>query len=107
MSKKADFRKVKKQFEEELIAKGTAMALDLQTEAVEGAPWNDITGNARNSIRGSAGWQGLTFLIVLSGNMDYSVWLELAHEKRYAILKPTIDKNRDALEKSVRAIIGD
>ncbi len=65
----------------------------LEAEAKRDAPWTDRTSNARNSIQGTAGWDGDVLKVILSGGMHYSVYLELAHEKRFATLKPTIDKN--------------
>lgn len=75
-----------------------AMYADTAAKKMEGeaklyAPWTDRTGNARNSIKGESGWDDDKLKIVLSGNMDYSVYLELAYGKKYAILKPTIDRN--------------
>lgn len=68
-------------------------AQSMEAEAKTNARWEDRTSNARNSIQGSFGWEGSKAKITLSGNMDYSVCLELAHEKRFAILVPTIQRN--------------
>ncbi len=68
-------------------------ALKMEGQAKQNAPWTDRTSNARNSIRGSFGWRGDHCVIVLSGGMEYSVYLELAMSKKYAILYPTILKN--------------
>ena len=71
---------------------GTA-AEKMEGEAKEKAPWTDRTSNARNSIQGGFGWQGDSAIITLSGNVDYFVFLELAHGKKYSILVPTIHAN--------------
>lgn len=55
-----------------------------------GAHWYDKTGNARGSITGDHYWKGTKLVVRLSGGMEYSVYLELAHEKRYATLQPTV-----------------
>ena len=62
----------------------------LENYAKQNAPWTDRTGHARQRLTGDAeeverGWQ-----IALSQGVDYGVYLELAHEKKYAILQPTI-----------------
>ena len=57
------------------------------------APWTDRTSNARNSIQGDFDWRGNRCIITLSGGMEYSVYLELAMGKKYAILYPTVLKN--------------
>lgn len=68
-------------------------AKKMEGQAKNKAPWVDRTSNARNSIRGDFGWKGNNAVITLSGNMNYFVFLELAHEKKYAILVPTIQGN--------------
>lgn len=79
-------------------------AKKMEAEAKQNAPWTDGTGNARNSIRGDFGWKGKHAVITLSGNMEYSVWLELAHEKKYAILVPTIERNAPEILRAYRRI---
>lgn len=77
----------------------------MEAEAKTNAPWMDITGNARNSIQGNFNWQGTKAAMQLSGNMEYFVYLELAKEKRYAILKPTIDKNASRILSSFQKLV--
>lgn len=83
--------------------------------AKDNAPWTDRTGNARQSIDGGFKWDGDKCMSYVSGNMDYSPYLELAHankngddipvettpsfaklelakEGKYAILRPTVRK---------------
>lgn len=67
-------------------------ALKMEADAKRNAPWTDRTGNARNSIQGGYGWDGDKLVIILSGNVSYFVYLELANEKKYAILVPTTEK---------------
>jgi hypothetical protein len=72
-------------------------AKKMEGQAKRGAPWTDRTSNARNSIQGDFGWRGSRCVIALSGGMDYSVFLELAMGKRYAVLYPTILKRAPAI----------
>ena len=63
----------------------------LENHMKQNAPWTDRTGHARQRLTGDAeevkkGWQ-----ITLSHGVDYGIFLELAHEKRFAILAPTIE----------------
>ena len=67
-------------------------AKKMESDAKRNAPWTDRTGNARNSILGNFDWEDNKAVITLSGNVNYFVYLELAHGKKYAILKPTIEK---------------
>ncbi len=82
-------------------------AKKMESDAKREAPWIDRTGNARNSIQGDFGWEGDKCKIVLSGNMDYSVYLELAHEKKYAILEPTIQKNAPEVLRGYQRLVKD
>lgn len=82
-------------------------AKKMMKEAKRNAPWIDRTGHARQNIEGSSGWEGDKHRIVLSGGMDYSVYLELAHEKKYAILKPTIDKNAAEILRGYQRLVRD
>lgn len=83
---------------------GDTSAKKMEAEAKQNAPWVDRTSNARNSIQGNFGWKGKHAVITLSGNMEYSVYLELANEKKYAILVPTIERNAPEVIKAYRRI---
>lgn len=98
-------QKAAKQVRAAIGAYADTAAKKMEGEAKMNAPWADRTGNARNSIQGDFGWQGNKAVITLSGNMDYSVYLELAHEKKYAILKPTIDRNAPEILKGYQRLV--
>ena len=54
-------------------------------------PWTDRTGDARKRLSARAYMQDdHTFAIELAQGVDYGIYLELAHEKLYAIIMPTI-----------------
>ncbi len=84
---------------------GDTEAKRMEAYAKENRPWIDRTGNARNSIQGKFGWRGNDATIRLSGNMPYSVWLELAYGKKYAILKPTIERHAPAILKGYKKAV--
>lgn len=73
-------------------AYGRSAAAKLEQEAKQGAPWRDRTGLARQTIAGVADWHGSAFRIGVAGNMNYSPYLELAREKQYAVLWPTVTR---------------
>lgn len=79
-------------------------ALKLEAEAKTNAPWSDITSNARNSIQGSSEWRGGELVVRLTGNINYFVFLELAMEKRFAILMPTIHLNSTDIFKGYKNV---
>jgi len=73
-----------------LAAAGALAANELQEIAKRTAPWEDITGAARREIVGSASVQGNVLTIRLAGLTFYSIFLELANERNWAVLLPTL-----------------
>ncbi len=53
------------------------------------APWTDRTGNARLGLRARHEKVGDASVLVIFHTMPYGVYLELAHDGKYAILGPT------------------
>jgi hypothetical protein len=80
-------------------------AKKLEGIAKENASWTDRTANARQSIRGDFGWEGDKCKIILSGNIEYFVYLELANDEIYAILKPTIEENTPEILKGYQRLV--
>lgn len=65
-------------------------ALRLQNYMRDNAKWTDRTGHARQRLTGTANKVTSGYRITLAQGVDYGIWLELAHEKRFAIIQPTI-----------------
>lgn len=72
-------------------------ALKLQNSARKNAPWTDRTGHARQRLTCITKVVDNGFQEELSHGVDYGIWLELAHEKRFAIIDPTIKKEGPAI----------
>lgn len=66
-------------------------ALQLQNQAKMRAPWTDRTGAARGRLNSYVTAEPSSIRIWLAHGVDYGIWLELAHEKHFAIIQPTID----------------
>lgn len=66
-------------------------ALKLQNYAKENRRWTDRTGHARQRLRGYSGRTHTGYRLYLAHGVDYGIWLELANEKRYAIIPQTIE----------------
>lgn len=64
----------------------------LEGRAKTNALWTDRTGNARNGLFGSAEVKGNEVFIRLGHSIEYGIFLELANDGRFAVLKPTIDQ---------------
>ncbi len=74
-----------------VIAMAKNWAGELEGRAKQGAPWTDRTTNARNGLRGEVAVGTNEVKIVLAHSVDYGVFLEIANDGKYAILKPTLD----------------
>lgn len=66
-------------------------ALKLQNFAKENRKWTDRTGHARQRLNGSVGRISNGYRITLAHGVDYGIWLELAHEKKYSIIPQAIE----------------
>lgn len=53
--------------------------------------WQDVTGAAKASLKGLVSVpKEHQVRITLAHGVNYGIWLELAHEMNYAIVRPTI-----------------
>ena len=66
------------------------VAKDLESYAKIHRPWTDRTGRARQGLSGYVEPTATGYRIYLAHTVDYGIWLEMAHEKRFAILEPTV-----------------
>lgn len=64
--------------------------LKMQSYAQQNAKWTDRSGAARQRLKSGVERRESGYWIRLSYGVDYGIWLELAHEKKYAILPDTI-----------------
>ena len=62
----------------------------LEGSAKENRRWTDRTGQARQRLNGSVGKVPEGYKIYLAHGVDYGLWLELAHERKYSIIPETI-----------------
>jgi len=70
-------------------------------------PWTPRTGNTTNSIRGTVVEASDEIIrVVLSAGMDYDVFLELAHEGKWAWLWPAIVACKDQIKAILRKRLG-
>lgn len=66
-------------------------ALSLQNNARTNARWTDRTGHARQRLTGDVLTVVNGYKLRLAHGVDYGIWLELAHEKRFSIIPETIE----------------
>lgn len=63
---------------------------DFESYAKENRPWTDRTGQARQRLNGYVEDMKNGKRVCLAHGVDYGIFLEYCHEKRFAILEPTI-----------------
>lgn len=68
----------------------TSGAQKMEGWAKENRPWTDRTGAARQRLKGSAYQIDKGYRLEIAHGVNYGIFLELAHERRFAILEPTI-----------------
>lgn len=72
---------------------GETVGRDMERYAKERRPWKDRTGQARQRLHGYVERPSHTTIrIYLSHGVDYGTSLEYGHEKRYAIIYPTLHR---------------
>lgn len=79
----------------------------LEKDMKENAPWQDRTGNARQGLYGTASMDSKEIKIRIGHTMDYGVFLELARDGKYAILKPTRAKHQRDIRESFQELWGE
>ena len=93
-----DKSKLKKNLDKMSVKIGAAIlmyastkASELQAKMKRNRPWTDRTGMAKALLNAKVSQPDKnTVRITLMHGVDYGIWLELAHEKNYAIIAPTV-----------------
>jgi len=68
--------------------------------------WHKQSGLARAGLHGGSFWQNpFILMIFIAHSMSYGVYLELAHDRKYAILEESRDKFKDSFYNGVKKIM--
>lgn len=79
---------------------------EMESYAKANRKWTDRTGLAKGNLRSVVSQPKKNLIrITLSHGVDYGVFLELANEQKYAIIKPTLEKYEPELMESVRGLL--
>ena len=82
-------------------------AAQLEAYAKQNAPWKDITGISRQTISHDVKSERYKQTIILRGGVSsHFIFLELAFERRYAIIEPTMIKMAPGVVRGWKRIIG-
>lgn len=84
---------------------GKKLEAEAKSQIAKNIPWTNRSHQALQKTKGGYEWQGTKCVPYISGDTDYYVYLELAHEKKHAILKPTIDKLSPEILKGMKNIL--
>ena len=66
-------------------------AAKMRSSAQSNAKWTDRSGAARQRLNAYVSAMADGYRITLAHGVEYGIWLELAHEKRFAIIPQTIE----------------
>ena len=101
---KEGFDQLRKKVEAGLMIYGETVAKDFESYAKANRPWTDRTGNARQRLKGyvEAFLHGVR--ICIAHGVSYGIHLELSHEKKYAILEPTVRLKSNEAIKGIKAM---
>lgn len=77
----------------------------LENYAKQNAPWTDRSGRARLGLNSYTEKTPFGYRLIIAHGVDYGIWLELAHEKKYAILNKTIQQNTNDIMKGFTKLI--
>ena len=81
-------------------------AKKFQNYAKNNRPWTDRTGHARQRLVGWVETLSNKTRIYIGHGVDYGVYLELCHEKRYAILQKTVNANSGEVLEGYKKLLG-
>jgi len=76
--------------EKAIMAYGETQGKKLERKAKLGRKWTDRTAQARNRLHSDCTTYEKGIRIILSHGVDYGAYLEFAHEKRFAVIYPTL-----------------
>jgi hypothetical protein len=79
-------------------------AAKMEKHMKDKASWQDRTGNARAGLFARPDIEGNDIIIRVAHSVEYGVYLELARDGKYAILKPTVERFAEDVAESYRKL---
>ena len=82
--------------------KATVIESDMKVKR----PWGDDTNAAKDRLNVSVSQPNPNIIrMTLAHGVNYGIWLELANEKKYAIIAPTVNKFAPEIVEDLRGIM--
>lgn len=69
------------------------------------ARWTDRTGAARTGLTAISSRDRQAFYILMAYAVNYGIWLEIAHDRKYAIITPGMRIIGDKLMKDLQMLL--
>ena len=105
-SLKKNIDKMSVKFGAVVLMYSATKASELQAKMKVNRPWTDRTGMAKATLNAKVSQPSQNIIrITLAHGVDYGIWLELAHEKNYAIIAPTIREEGPRIVKDLNNLM--
>ena len=89
-----------------ILMYASTKASKLQAQMKMERPWTDRTGMAKATLRSVVSQPKEDLVrITLAHGVSYGIWLELAHQKQFAIIGPTIQKESPKIMSEMQGIL--
>lgn len=89
-----------------VLMEAETVSKEMESYAKVNRKWTDRTSLAKDNLRSVVSQPRKNLIrITLSHGVDYGVFLELANEQKYAIVKPTLEKYEPEIMESVRGLL--
>lgn len=76
-----------------ILMYASTKAAELEAKMKQNRPWTDRSNMAKATLNAKVSSPSINVIrITLAHGVDYGIWLELANEKKYAIIGPTIEQ---------------
>lgn len=81
-------------------------ALAIESDMKNNRPWTDRTGMAKATLKTFVSRPDAKVVrITLAHGVEYGIWLELANEQNYAIILPTLKKEKNVVIKDMEGLL--
>lgn len=70
------------------------------------APWTDRTSAARSGLTAISSGSGGSYEILMAYSVTYGIWLEIANDRRYAIITPAMRIVGQKLMSDLNGLLG-
>lgn len=93
-------------FETAVLTVCEVASTKMEAYAKANGPWINRTGNARQTLKGSAEWVTRDqIMMAVAHHMSYGYWLELAHQRKSKILEASVESQVPELYRALKRLV--